>query len=311
MKNGLSNRNYFRQAPKLVGGKYSLSTGESDLVYALLTEIEKDDEDFKDYVFSIKDLEKKIGKQVNKNQLYKNARGLMEKVIEIKKDDNKWKLITWFSYFGYDNGIITCTIDKRLKEHLLELKQYVLADIRQISKMGSTYSKRIYMMCKQSKDFGKFKIEVEELMEILQVPKSLKVYNNFKQRVLEQAIKEINLHSDIEVSYEEKKLGRKISVLIFKIKKNENDIKSFIDTIRELYVNIDLYEDKNGKILKCSEKGLLYYKESPMEWIDEKTAKKKWEYLFKIKEKLYCFTADLFEIEKNMEKLKHDSNQTS
>ena len=51
----LSNRNYVRQTPNIVNGRYSLTKSESDLVFALLTEINKDDEDFKDYIFTLKD----------------------------------------------------------------------------------------------------------------------------------------------------------------------------------------------------------------------------------------------------------------
>jgi len=31
----------------------------------------------------------------------------MSKPIEIQKNTNKWEIINWFSYFKYDNGIIT------------------------------------------------------------------------------------------------------------------------------------------------------------------------------------------------------------
>ena len=123
MKNELSERNYFRQHSKIINGRYSLTSSESDLIYALLTEIDKDDEDFKDYIFTMEDLQKKIGKKINAHQLNNTAYDLMTKVIEVRHNKGKWELITWFSYFKYDNGIITCTIDKRLKEYLIQLKK--------------------------------------------------------------------------------------------------------------------------------------------------------------------------------------------
>ncbi len=48
----------------------------------------------------------------------------MSKPIEIQKNTNKWEIINWFSYFKYDNGIITCRFDKRLKPYpYLDIKK--------------------------------------------------------------------------------------------------------------------------------------------------------------------------------------------
>jgi hypothetical protein len=132
-------------------------------------------------------------------------------------------------------------------------------------------------------------------METLQVPKSYKNYADFKRKVLEQAKNDINKFTDIEVSYTEKKKVRKVISVTFSIKKNWNDLKSFIAWIRELYTNQPLYEGKDGRMLKCSEKGLLYYADDVMEWLDEKTAQKAWEWLFEHREKLYCFQPNLLD----------------
>jgi len=41
----------------LVNAKYALTRNEIDLILTLLTEIKKEDKDFQDYIFSLKDLE--------------------------------------------------------------------------------------------------------------------------------------------------------------------------------------------------------------------------------------------------------------
>ncbi len=57
----------------------------------------------------------------------------MSKPIEIQKNTNKWEIINWFSYFKYDNGIITCRFDKRLKPYLLDIKKlFLISDLRMI-----------------------------------------------------------------------------------------------------------------------------------------------------------------------------------
>ena len=59
-------------------------------------------------------------------------------------------------------------------------------------------------------------------MELLQVPKSLKRYSQFKQKVLQVAEKELKEHCDIYFTLEEEKEGRKVARLIFRIHKNNH-----------------------------------------------------------------------------------------
>lgn len=302
--NDLTERNYFRQAPELVNGRFNLSKSESDLVYALLTSIDKDDEDFKDYTFSKSELEAKLGIKLDTAQLRATAKSLMRKVFEIYRNDNDWELMG-FSYFRYKNGVVTCRFDKAMKPYLLELKQFVLADIRHMIQIQSEYSRRIYLFLKEYMKFGERKFNIEELQEMLQVPKSYKIYADFKRKVLLQAVKDINKYTDIEVKnigtnkepkyFEEHKPVRKVEAVTFYFKKNISDLKSFIEYIRELYPNHILYS-KNGRDIKCSAKGLLYYADKPDEWINEKEALKLWEYLHENKQKLYIFQPTLLDM---------------
>lgn len=296
METGLTERTWLRQSPYLVNSRYVLTTSESDLIYALLTEIKKKDKDFKDYVFSIQDLEKKIGKVVKVQQLKNTAYDLMDKVIEIKYEKGRFQFVNWLSFFEYNQGIITCRIDKRMKELLLELQQYVLADIKHLTRMKSHYSKRIYLMLKERKDFGERKFDVEEMMNLFKVPKSLQNYAQFKQKVLNQAVKEINLYSDIKIEFEAKKMGRKVKSVIFKIKKNEEQLKEFISAIRECYTNVDLFNAPNGEMLQCSQTGYLYYKDDIEANISKVESEKLWKWLHQHREKLYCFQNNLLDI---------------
>lgn len=308
MKNGLSNRNYFRQAPALVNGNYSLSGAESNLFYALLTEIDINDEDFKDYIFTRKQLEQKLGITTNTDQLRSTAKSLMRKVFEIVHNKNDWELMG-FSYFSYKDGLFTCRFDKAMKPYLLELKQYALADIRQLIQMKSEYSKRIYLMLKDRRNHGERKLNIEELYVQLEVPKSYHRYADFKRKVLLQSVKDINKYTDLEIKnigtvknpkyFEEHKPSRKVEAVTFYFKKNKNDLNAFIETIRELYTNQALYENKNGRMLKCSEKGLLYYSDDVLQWIDKDAALKEWEWLHDHRERLYCFQVDLLDMMEN------------
>lgn len=317
MKTDLTNRTIFRESPALVNGRYSLTKTENSLVMMLLTAIDKNDEDFKDYVFTKKQLEAKTGVTYKTADLKDYAKSLMSKVLEVKESDEKWKLFTWFSYFEYDNGLITCSFDKRLKPYLLDLKQYVYTNQGFILALKGQYSKRIYMMLKEYMKFGTRKFNVEELMEVLQVPKTQLVYGEFKRKVLNQAVKDINAHTDIEIKnigtakkpiyFEEVKPSRKVTGVIFHFKKNHNDIKAFIEYIRELHTNEALYENKEGRMIKCSLKGLLYYTDKPTDYIDKDKAMKIWEWLHEHRERLHIHQDNLFTLQQTEEQLQEDS----
>lgn len=298
----LTDRNYSRQSHIIINARYALTRNEIDLVLMLISAIRKEDEDFKDYEFTIQDLNRKSGRLWQSKQLYENVKSLMGKPIELPTDDPKkrWSIVNWFSYFEYADGVIRCRFDKRLKPYLLEIKsRFVVSDIRHMLPMKSSYSKRIYLLLKEYAKIGHRSWSVEELQEILKVPKSLLRYSQFKDKVLKKAEADINKFTDLEVKLKERKLGRKVVEITYEIRKNHTDLKTFVSIIRELYANQPLYPAKDGRMLKCTEKGLLYYVDPDNDYptLDAKTAQKAWEWLHENREKLYCFQPNLLDFE--------------
>ena len=291
----LTERNYTRQQSVIINARYALTRAEIDLVLVLLTAIHKDDKDFKDYEFTIKDLELKTDRQWNSKQLKDTVKSLMSKPLELPREDGDWEIVGWFSSFKYSrDGLITCRFDKSLKPYLVDIQgRMVLGDVRHLLPMKSSYSKRVYLLLKEYSKFGVRKFQTEELMEILKVPKSLKNYADFKRNVLLRAEQEINKYTDLKVSFDEKKFGRKVKSITFHIKKNDEDLKTFIDHIRENYTNQLLWTTKNKIEIQCSEKGLLYNKENNKTF-DKETASKLWEEMHKNREIIFKSQVSLF-----------------
>ncbi|MDQ7083457.1 MAG: replication initiation protein [Sulfurovum sp.] len=172
MSESLTKKSQFKQSPELLNGNYSLSKSEGDLFYVLLTEIREDDEEFKNYTFTKAQLEVKLGIKMDTAQLRTTARGLMTKVFEIYRSDEDWEMMG-FSYFSYKNAVVKCRFDKRMKPYLLELSQYISADIRHLVQMKGQYSQRIYLLLKERFKFGVRKFNVEDLMTKLEVKRAL------------------------------------------------------------------------------------------------------------------------------------------
>lgn len=104
--------------------------------------------------------------------------------------------------------------------------QYLLSNT---VKFKSVYSVRLYELLAQWKNADMRKMPIFELDKLRgQLGIAINQYQviaDFKKRVLDKAISEINEHSDLVVSYEQIKKGRVISGFKFKISEKANNEK--------------------------------------------------------------------------------------
>lgn len=147
-----------------------------------------------------------------------------------------------FKFLEYreGQGYITYQLNDCLMQYLLDQKRdFTQLKFDDIQRMKSAYSIRIYNMlvCELKQNRQSLKMNVAVLQNILEVPKSLEIWDNFKQKILHQAQKDINAKSNI-VLLEIKtfKTGRKITDLEFifdyknkdkRIQREEEKQKSF------------------------------------------------------------------------------------
>lgn len=204
----------------LVNAKFKLTAAEANFIYILMEKIHQDDEEFKFYEMSKKEIENILGCKQNYVQLDLLTDKLMEKVLRIDTEKG-WEKYTWFSSMKYvkNAGIIKVKISEDLKPHLLNLKdRFVPCELEYLLSFKSIYSKRTYELLIEYKKIGTRTIKVEDMQEMFQVPKSLLVFADFKRYVLEVALKEINEKTDLNFSYTPIKLGRKVDRIQFDIK---------------------------------------------------------------------------------------------
>ena len=99
-------------------------------------------------------------------------------------------------------------------------EQYTEYDLKQVSELQSEYAIRLYELMIQWRKTGKVpKIELQDLRNKLGVkPDQYKTMCNFKARVIDLAINQINDHTDITADYDQHKTGRKVTAFTFKFK---------------------------------------------------------------------------------------------
>ena len=102
-----------------------------------------------------------------------------------------------------------------------EFTKYALSDIAGIN---SGYGIRIYELLVQYRQIGKREISVESLRSMLELGKKYPLFADFKKRVIDTAVDQINECSPLSVSYEQKKTGRKVTHILFSFKEKSKSI---------------------------------------------------------------------------------------
>jgi plasmid replication initiation protein len=219
----------------LIEANYKLSTLEQKIILYLISQIHKDDDDFKMYRLPIQEFSELLGYRGSPKytELREITKNLMRKVLEIR-EGQKLKQMSWVSYVEYDgnSGYVSLSFDPRLKPYLLQLKrEFTTYRLKNVMELKSSYSIRMYELLKRWQYVGGFEIRLDELRMMVGAGNKYREYHNFKKRVLNPAQQEISEKTDIMFSYEEIREKRKVVSIRFHIK--EKTIEPVVDAIEE------------------------------------------------------------------------------
>lgn len=189
---------------------------------------------------------------------------LDEKTMKQVRVKTAMPLFQWIKYKEGD-AYISYKLNDNLTEYFVNLKQnFTQLKFRDIQQMRSAYSIRIYnmLMAEIGQNRTIFKMNLEVLCNILEIPASMRKWYEFKKNVLQIAIKDINTKSNLVIlDVIPKKTGKKVTdiEIMFDYKNNktrisrekkkrENFVKAVIDVVQDQYI---------GKALKTKEYGLV------------------------------------------------------
>jgi len=263
--------------------RYKLSEVGIKTVAILISQIKVSDEEFHEYAIKIEDIKELIGADKTRNNRHYAdivTHDLMSNPFWVGNERFNW--VTYAKWLEYDN-IIIFEIHRKLKPYLLELqKNFLQYNIENILRLRSGYVIRLYELCKDhlnettryNKTITKavFDVKIERLRELFMIPNSYQYSSHIKNLILNKAVKQFKEKTDIQISYEEQKIGRRVDRIVITVRTNNkgsNDYlsnrKIFIAHIRENYINADLIEttDKhtgNRVIISVAPDGKLYDK---------------------------------------------------
>lgn len=211
---------------QVVEASYRLSVTEQRVLLSAIAKIPKQVEVSDDviYTVNVQDLNK-IG--IHEKASYRELKLAVDRLYErsINFIDGTTSKIRWVQRIDFNDSKseIAIRFSKDVLPYISNVKenftQYLLSDV---ATMKSAYSFRLYELLAQYKNIGKRLIGIDDLRLMLVVGKKYKTTGNFIAWVVEPSLKEINQVTNLTVSVEPKKTGRKYTHLEFIIKVKDN-----------------------------------------------------------------------------------------
>lgn len=213
--------------------RFELSVIEQKTIAYIISKIHPEDTYLKEYEFSIKDYCKVCGIDWNNggNYAYIKAtlKGLRDKSFWVTLEDGTETLCSWIGKVRINkrSGIIKIRLDDDIQIYLIGLtEKFTQYELLNTLPMRSQYSFRIYELLKSYSFRKTMTMDINELKKILMAENYIN-FKDFRKYVLEIALREINEYTDLQISYEPIKKGRKVIQVIFYIKERRHWDKWF------------------------------------------------------------------------------------
>ncbi len=158
------------------------------------------------------------------HELKERCEKIFDTIVELNKEDGGFVLMHLFQKLEYKpNEGLYLQFDELMRPYLLDLfncKGYTKLDVEQIFQLTSTYATRLVELLLQYQNIDKFKIfrkikremTIDELRFALNVPSGTYEdrLDNFRKKILDDPIAEINSKTLYEMSYRTIKQGGKV-----------------------------------------------------------------------------------------------------
>lgn len=193
------------ESNELVSARYSWTVQQQRVVLMMMADLDPTAEDFGVQRVQISELIEIAG--ARNNALYQRSKeaalDLLDQKIAIKLPSGSYKFYNLMSSVEPRKGYILARFNPDMRPFLLQLKNnFTRFLLKNVVRFQSPYSIRIYVMTAQFRDTGFRIILVDTLREALMLEDKYSRFRDFKKRVIDQSIKEINEFSDLELSYE-------------------------------------------------------------------------------------------------------------
>ena len=223
-------QNYVVQANELIEGKQNLKLNSAKIIRALIMQIKPDDDDFKSYIIGVPELSKMF--DIGKENLYRKMDSITDDILTnpvvIKNHrEGSFVKLQWVTACLYEKGIgLVVKMNPLLKPFLINLQEhYTQYQLESILAMNSVYAIRVYemilkeTMIKYIPSNGTYVVlTVKEIREACCCEDKFEKISQFKTKVIDVAVREIERTTIYKVNYDCVKKGRSIDAIRFFIR---------------------------------------------------------------------------------------------
>lgn len=209
-----------------------LSLLERKITNALLFNAFNNSENEEEYRIRVCNLLNLIGiKTRNYTQIYLAIRNIATTLIEwgiLKTDSFKGDLtgITFLEMYRICNGLITYRLPKELKNLLYNPNQYAKIRMSSVAAMTSSYGVALYENCASYSGWGDTGwININHFRKLMGVAEKYPIYRDFKRRVVQSAVADVNKNSEFSLELIERKEGRNTAKIKFLIKPKKKEVE--------------------------------------------------------------------------------------
>jgi plasmid replication initiation protein len=214
-----------RQHNALTNARYEYTELQLDLFFFIISKLRKGDKDTV-YQLDIMELSSLTGKRYNGAYLHKATADMGSRMLEVE-DATEYRQIWMFQQIRYlkGQGIIEFDLTRHVLPYLFELKNnFTSYELAAALRLTSKYAKRIYQICSQWKDRGETKkYDLQDFKRQLNLiddkgNEKMKQIKELRERVLDIAVKQINEHTELHISYKMEKKGKAFKNITFTVK---------------------------------------------------------------------------------------------
>ncbi|WP_270531810.1 replication initiation protein [Paraclostridium sordellii] len=250
------------QSKQLVHTSYEVTAIQNRIFYYCLLTAQKEKNGELSCTVKLEDIKKLIP---NKNQrtlanIKKTIQILKQTSLEFEKREDgdtiecDYNLIAGSEY-NVNKETFKIKLADRLYRHLIDYTVYAPLNLDILTKFKSFYAQRLYELLRlwsRTDTLIVKSFKIEQLRFVLGVENKYPAYKNFKQRVLNQAVKEINQVGNMKVDIEEVKNGRRVDEIKFIIFDYEK--KVYFKNNNPIVTNEDNIEMKKVEVISKDEK---------------------------------------------------------
>ena len=214
-----------RQHNALTNARYEYTELQLDLLFFLVSKLRKEQRTTV-YELNIRDLSTLTGKKYNAIYLHKATADMGSRVFEVLTEQS-YEQLWMFQRVKYllGQGVIEIKLTEDIVPYLFDLKDnFTSYQLASALRLTSKYAKRIYQLCSQWKDQGETRrYDLQEFRKMLGLVddkgnEKMKQIKELREKVLDIAVKQINEHTELHISYTLEKRVRTFKNITFTVK---------------------------------------------------------------------------------------------